>query len=157
MRVSRIRRARTSDAEAVAALIRPFSAKNIMLEVAPDYVLEHINHYFVAEAGKGTIAGVVFLRPYSSILAEVRSLAVSPEFQGHGVGRKLVQHILKEARRMGIRKVFALTLVPDFFRSLGFIDEVKEESFPEKIWSDCSSCAKKDACDEVTLSVTLAS
>lgn len=153
----RIRRAKAPDAEAVAELIRPESRQGVMLDVSADYVLEHLSHYFVAESVRDhRIVGAVFLRVYSPVLAEIRSLVVHPELRGHGVGRRLIRHAVKEAKRLGVRKVFALTLVPEFFKRLGFVEENKEESFPEKIWADCASCPKKDACDEVTLSLTLA-
>ena len=47
-------------------------------------------------------------------------------------------------------RLFALTLRPDFFSSLGF-EEVPKSLFPEKIWSDCSKCAKRSRCDETAM------
>lgn len=55
-------------------------------------------------------------------LAEIRSLAVSSQYQKIGIGKNLVKQCLKEARTLGLKRVFALTYQPDFFKKLGFED-----------------------------------
>ena len=150
-----LRRARPDDSAEITGLIRKFAKRKLMLPVTKDFLYEHINDYFIAEE-KGETAGVVFLRVYSEQLAEIRSLAVSPESQKSGIGRKLVQHALKEAARSGIGEVFALTVVPGFFVKLGF-SILQKERYPEKIWIDCNSCPKKDDCDETTVAISLKS
>ena len=47
-------------------------------------------------------------------------------------------------------RVFALTYQEKFFRHLGF-RIVDKSLFPEKIWSDCAVCPKKDRCDEIAV------
>jgi amino-acid N-acetyltransferase len=145
----KIRNARASDSSAIIRLVDGFADRNIMLPVTEDYLFEHINDYFVAETGK-KIVGTVFLRVYSDLLAEIRSLAVDADFQHHGVGRHLIHFALKRAKTLGITRILALTLVPDFFRKLGF-KEVDKSLFPEKIWTDCETCTKKDNCDEISM------
>jgi amino-acid N-acetyltransferase len=145
----KIRNARASDSSAIIRLVGSFADRNIMLPVTEDYLFEHINNFFVAETGK-KIVGTVFLRVYSDLLAEIRSLAVDAESQNHGIGRHLIQFTLKRAKELGIRKILALTLVPGFFRKLGF-NEVDKSLFPEKIWTDCDTCTKKDNCDEISM------
>jgi len=94
------------------------------------------------------------LRVYWEDLAEIKSLAVSEDQQDRGFGSKLVRACLQEARSLGIRKVFALTYVPDFFMRLGF-KEVDRSIFPQKIWADCLKCPKFPDCDEVALAIDL--
>jgi len=149
----KIRRAIVSDAEEIKNLINIFSKKNLMLSVTTDYVLEHLNHYFVA-VDKKRIIGTVFLRPYGPSLAEIRSLAVLPSFHKSGIGTKLIKFVIRESKKIGIKKLFCLTLVPDFFKKLGFKEE-ERTTFPQKIWLDCSSCVKKDCCDEIALSIEI--
>ena len=148
-----LRRARADDSEAVVGLVKKFARRKLMLPIRKDFLFEHINDYFIAEEN-GRLAGVVFLRIYSAKLAEIRSLAVAEKYQSRGIGRKLVLHCLKEAGRLGIREVFALTVVPGFFTKLGF-KVLQKERYPEKIWLDCTSCPKKDDCDETTVALRL--
>ena len=148
-----LRRARADDSEAVIGLVRKFARRRLMLPIRKDFLFEHINDYYIAE-DQGQPAGVVFLRIYSEKLAEIRSLAVSEEFQSRGIGRKLVLHCLKEASRLGIGEVFALTVVPKFFTKLGF-RILQKERYPEKIWLDCNTCPKKDDCDETTVAIRI--
>jgi amino-acid N-acetyltransferase len=77
----------------------------------------------------------------------VRSLAVLPEASGRGIGRQLVLACVAEARRLGLRRVFALTLVPDFFQRCGFV-LTSLGRLPEKSASECPVCPKRFACDE---------
>jgi amino-acid N-acetyltransferase len=55
-----------------------------------------------------------------SDLAEIRTLAVNPSRRRHGVGAELLAALLDRARAFGLRRVFCLTFVVDFFASLGF-------------------------------------
>ncbi|MCA9082790.1 MAG: GNAT family N-acetyltransferase, partial [Planctomycetaceae bacterium] len=60
------------------------------------------------------------LEIYSSKLAEVRSLAVLPEMQGRGYGKRLVQECVELARSRNILEVMAITSADGFFQSCGF-------------------------------------
>jgi len=51
---------------------------------------------------------------------------------------------------LGVPRVFALTLEPDFFEKLGF-EVVKKETLPMKVWSDCAKCPKQQNCDEIAV------
>jgi amino-acid N-acetyltransferase len=62
----------------------------------------------------------------------------------------MVRNCLKEARALGIKRVFVLTYQPDFFRKLRFMDTDKA-SLPQKIWGDCIRCPKFPECDEHAL------
>lgn len=91
---------------------------------------------------------------YGPNLAEVRSLAVSDEAQGLGLGRKIVLQLIEDANARQIPKLFALTRVDGFFEKLGFSLTVKD-NFPEKVWADCSICPLKDNCDEIAVEMIL--
>ena len=60
----------------------------------------------------------------------------------------------KEAKRLGIKKVFALTLATTFFKRLGF-KVIDKEKLPMKVWTDCARCTKQDNCDEIAVVKTL--
>ena len=53
-------------------------------------------------------------------LAEVRSLAIAKPWRGNGFSNILVDECCKDARRIGIDRVFALTYQVRFFERNGF-------------------------------------
>jgi amino-acid N-acetyltransferase len=55
-------------------------------------------------------------------LAEIRTLAVHEDCQGHGIGRRIAESLLDRARRLGVRRVFVLTFAVRFFARLGFTE-----------------------------------
>ena len=67
-------------------------------------------------------------------LGEIRSVAVTPEFQTSGIGSHLVEKCLEEARSFGLQSIFVLTspLVPDFFKRFGF-QVSQEELLPHRL------------------------
>ena len=81
--------------------------------------LPRIPSFFVASTG-GKLVGCCALQIYSKRLAEVRSLAVHPDFQDRGVASKLVRCCLERALERGVREVFAVTSQTSFFGRLGF-------------------------------------
>jgi amino-acid N-acetyltransferase len=87
-------------------------------------------------------------------LAEIRSLAVDKNYQDRGIGKNLVKQCLKEAKALGLKRVFALTYHPEFFKKLGFKDTDKA-SLPQKIWGDCLRCPKFPECDENAVIINL--
>lgn len=140
----RTRRARPADSAAIHALIAHYAAQGILLPRTEQNVREHIALFLVLEE-KGQIAGCVSLETYGSELAEIRSLAVSSEIRGRGLGARLVQYALSEARRRKIGRVFAVTHAPEFFVRQGF-DTGSRRALPEKIARDCSGCPKSRRC-----------
>jgi amino-acid N-acetyltransferase len=70
--------------------------------------------------------------------------------RGKGIGTKLIEWTVQEARRLGIRRLMALTYEQRFFEKLGF-EAVGKETLPLKVWSDCVRCPKRDGCDEIAV------
>ena len=81
-------------------------------------------------------------------------LALADQKVAVGAGRELVLACLDEARRLGIRRVFALTYKQAFFEKLGFA-VIEKSQLPHKIWGACMKCAKFPDCDEIALSIDL--
>jgi len=98
-------------------------------------------------------AGVVRRRGKSD-LAEIKSLAVDEENTGTGVGKMLVAAATEQACQLGLPRIFALTLNPDFFEKLGF-KIIEKDSLPMKVWSDCAKCPKQQNCDEIAVIKTV--
>ena len=127
-------------------LVNRYAAEDRMLERSRDFLLEHLRDFLVAEDASGFL-GCCALAVLTRDLAEVRSLAVRPEASGRGIGRALVLACVAEARRLGVRRVFALTLVPDFFQRCGFM-LTSLGRLPEKSAAECPVCPKRFKCDE---------
>lgn len=145
----RIRNADEKDICSISEILRPYAKEKLLLPRSPEDILSHLKNFCVALSG-GKIAGCCALRNYGNNLFEVRSLAVSKEFSNMGIGSSLVRFCMEKAARNGKVKVFALTYRSAIFERLGF-KKVPKSLFPEKIWSDCSVCSKKDKCDEEAL------
>jgi amino-acid N-acetyltransferase len=142
----KIRKAKIADVKEMQRLVNEFARREEMLPRALNDLYEGIRDFFVAEDA-GEIKGLCALHILWEDLAEIRSLAVTEEYQKQGIGRALLKKCLKEAREIGIRRVFALTYQPGFFNLFGF-REIDKSKLPQKIWGDCLRCPKFPECDE---------
>jgi amino-acid N-acetyltransferase len=140
----KVRRARAGDAVAIHRLIAHYAGEGVLLPRGEADIRENCNRFLVLE-DKDAFLGCVAVEPYGAELAEIRSLAVSPEIRGRGLGAKLVQAALREARRKKIARVFAVTHAPEFFQRYGFASAARQ-TVPEKIARDCNACPKKRTC-----------
>lgn len=143
-----IRPARVDDVGAMLELINGYAREDRMLERTSEFLLEHLRDFVVADAGR--FLGCCALAVLTADLAEIRSLAVVPDASGRGIGQALVERCVAEARRLGLRRVFALTLVPGFFERCGFT-LTSLGRLPEKSAEECPVCPKRFACDEHAL------
>jgi amino-acid N-acetyltransferase len=145
----KVRHAKISDAKSISALINCYAEHDKMLFRSLADIYEKLQLFVVAEED-GAVVGCCALEIIWSDLAEVKSLAVGPEHQGRGIGRALVEASVEQARRLGVPRVFALTLEPRFFEKLGFAVLGMDE-LPMKVWSDCARCPKQQDCDEIAV------
>ena len=148
-----IRCATISDVEAIHALISSYAERDRMLFCSMADIYEKLQVFSVAEVD-GSVVGCCALEVIWSNLAEIRSLAVDQNNKEKGIGRMLVTAAIEQAVRLGVPKVFALTLEPDFFEKLGF-EKVEKETLPMKVWSDCAKCPKQENCDEIAVVKTV--
>ena len=144
-----VRPATVDDVEAIYQLLLPYAEQDIILRRDRDNIFQHLQEFLVAERDD-RLAGVVCAHIYAENLAEVRSLAVAPDCQGHGVGHLLVAACERWLEGLGVSKVFALTYVTDFFIRQGY-QVVSKESLPHKIWTVCVHCSRFADCDEVAV------
>lgn len=147
-----VRAARIADMRQVEALVNGFARDNLMLPKTYDQLARLFREFVVAVDAQERVVGCGALRVYSDQLAEIASLAVDESVHGAGIGRRLVERLAQEARDLGIRTVFALTLQELFFHRLGF-RTVPRDNFPGKVWADCRSCPKLHACDEIAVAL----
>lgn len=141
--------ATADDVEDLHRLIESYAVQGIMLPRSREALARHIDSFVVAEID-GDIVGCGSLFQLGPELVEIRSLGMKEGYKGCGIGTKLVDLLVEEARARGIPRVMALTYAVDFFRKNGF-EVVDKEIFPEKVWTDCVSCPKRHACDEIAV------
>jgi len=148
-----IRAATVHDVPRIAEVINAHAELGRMLFKSYAQLYEDLRDFAVYEKD-GKVVGCTALTIIWADLAEVRSLAVDENFRGHGIGRQLVNWTIEEARRLQIRRLFALTYEQSFFNKLGF-EAVDKDALPLKVWSDCVRCPKRDGCDEIAVVRTL--
>ncbi len=148
-----VRKAVIKDVKEIYELVESFARKGDMLHRPLNDLYANIRDFFVYEKD-GEILGTCALHICWEDLAEVRSLAVKEGVAGKGVGKGLVDACLDEARRFGVRKVFALTYRPAFFEKMGF-RSIEKDVLPHKIWGDCIKCVKFPNCDESAVMIEL--
>lgn len=151
-----IRKAIIPDVGKIHVLLNYYGQKGLLLPRPLSELYDHMRDYFIAESNseKDGILGVCALGICWEDLAEIKSLAVRENAHGKGVGGKLVENCLEEARTFGLKNIFVLTYVPAFFTRLGF-KEVSKSLLPQKVWADCLKCTKFPNCEETAMLLTL--
>jgi amino-acid N-acetyltransferase len=118
-----VRRARTGDVPGIRRMIDHYAAERILLDKPTVTLFEDIQEFWVAEHdADGSLAGCGALHVMWRDLAEVRTIAVAPEFRGRGVGHAILEKLLATAGWLGIRRVFCLTFETRFFAAHGFTE-----------------------------------
>ena len=144
-----VRKAVMRDIPLILDLINAYAARGIMLPRTEFEMSEAIRDFLVVMQG-GELLGCGALHFYSPTVAEIRSLAVHEHAKTKGVGRILVESLVREAEMYDLDAVFAFTYVVEFFNRVGF-HVVERGVLPLKAWKDCLRCPKFAACDEVAV------
>jgi len=133
-------------------LLGHYAGQGLLLPRSLSEIYDHLRDFYIMEdaSKNGDIIAVCALGICWEDLAEIRSLAVMEDCQGKDFGSQMVNRCLEEAVSMGVKKVFTLTYVPDFFSKIGF-NKIEKSALPHKIWSDCFKCPKFPDCDEIAM------
>ena len=147
-------RAALSDVAAIHRLIQYWADETgDVLPRSEGEIYETLRDFVVLRNGDQLVAAGALHIEWKD-LAEIKSLVVDPKQQGRGLGRVVVDALLDDARRLGLRTVFALSTTPAFFEAVGF-RQAAVSSFPRKVWNECFRCPKYSNCDEVALAIDL--
>lgn len=141
-----IRKAQIADVKDIQKLLMTFANRGDMLSRSLSELYESLRDFYVVEE-EGVILGAAALHIVWDDLAEVRSVAVIEDAGRKGIGSRLVQACISEAREIGLKRIFCLTYKPNFFAKHGFVLVDKAE-LPHKVWGDCIKCPKFPDCDE---------
>lgn len=148
-----LRPARVGDVPQMSSLINGYAAQGLMLKKTDAQLYNHIRDFVVVDVDQQIVA-CGGLKVTWHDLAEIVSLAVSPAYQGRGLGRQMVLPLIEEARTLGIPTVFALTYQIGFFAKLQF-EIVPKHTLSQKVWQDCVICPKQSCCDETAMILRL--
>jgi len=118
-----VRQARTADVQGIRGLIDANVGSGRLLGKATVTLYEDVQEFWVAERDSdGLITGCGALHVLWEDLAEIRTIAVRADCQGHGIGHRIAGALLDRARELGVQRVFVLTFAVSFFGSLGFTE-----------------------------------
>ena len=151
-----IRKAKMQDIKFIHKILSDFASRSLLLPRSFSELYDHLRDFYIVdniEENKG-LSGVCSLNISWENLGEIRSLAVLEEERGKGFGSGLIKACLSEAAELGLKKVFVLTTITDFFAGFGF-KEIKKALLPHKIWAGCIKCPKFPDCDEIAMIIDL--
>jgi amino-acid N-acetyltransferase len=162
-----IQKAHIRDVEEILELVNGFAASNLMLPRGPQYLYENIRDFVIAIDKNIPVYTLTDTKEVMNLLvacgslhvlwediAEVRALAIHPDYQHLGLGSRIVEFMEAEASKIGIHRLFTFTMTEDFFKALGF-QKINRKDLPPKVWGECSRCPKYFQCDEVGMVLEL--
>ncbi|MBN2296987.1 MAG: N-acetyltransferase [Deltaproteobacteria bacterium] len=151
-----IRKVLVNEVPDIKKLIDPFVNEGLILPKSLLSLYTSVRDFWIMSDDKDPahILGCCALQVSWVDIAEIRTLAVRKDNHGKGIGRSLVQACIDEAAQLGLKQLFTLTYVPDFFNRLGF-SQVDKSTLPNKIWADCIHCQYFPDCRETALTYQL--
>jgi amino-acid N-acetyltransferase len=148
-----VRSADASEARKLHSLITANLQEGHLLPRTLEELTARAPHFVVAAAGR-RIVGCAELAALSGQVAEIRSLAVTSQERGNGVGATIVDELRQRARRRGFDKLCAFTHAPAYFISMGF-SIVPHAWLMEKVTTDCVKCPLFRSCGQYAMIVPL--
>lgn len=156
-----VRNAGFHDAKAIYLLIKEHPQEVLARSISD--IIQNIDRFLVCSAG-GRVVGTVSwqilpeIAKSSSPSIEIKSLAVTKDFQGRGAGSALVRAVIRRIRVFKPAQIVVLTFSPEFFARFGF-KVVPKESLMHKLYLGCVNCTKYDSpftCPEVAMAMAVA-
>lgn len=144
-----IRAAERTEARRIHALIMSHLQEGHLLPRELDELKRHAPRFLVA-VDRDRIIACGELAPLSRTLAEIRSLVVDRQYRGSGVGRCLVEELREQARLASFDRLCVFAHKPAYFAHMGF-SIVPHIWLPEKISTDCTSCALFHRCGQFAM------
>jgi len=122
-----IRAAREGDVDDILSLL-------IDADLNVDGLHEYLGSFVVAVDGDQIVACIG--AEAFQFVALVRSLAVLPEYQGRGLGRRLVRQVLDRFSSRGLREFYVVTEDAEgYFKKRGFKPCDRDEVHPQVLGS----------------------
>ena len=156
----KIRNAGFGDVAAIYALIKEHPRE--VLPRSTGDLVRNIDRCLVAEAD-GRVVGTASWQILPEIgrstdpSIEIKSVAVAKDLQRRGVGKALVQAVIRHVKTFRPAQLVVLTFSPPYFRQFGF-REVPKETLMHKLYIGCINCTKYDSpftCPEVAMTLAV--
>lgn len=120
-----------TDIPAVLSVMNPFIQKKILLPRTEKDLNARLADYIVYEIDEG-IRATASLHVYDAKQAEIAGIAVDESFSNLGIGPKIMEYLISQAKNKNLSSVFILTTqTSDWFEQLGFKPD-KISSLPEE-------------------------
>ncbi|MCX8110084.1 MAG: N-acetyltransferase [Syntrophorhabdaceae bacterium] len=148
-----LKKASIENIKEIHRIINAAASKGEMLPRSLGELYDNMRDYFVY-IDDSKVIGTGALHICWEDLAEIRSICVVDTHRMKGIGKKIVEATLEEAKSYMIKHVFLLTYQIEFFEKCGFHITDKKD-LPQKIWSDCIKCPKFPQCDETAMRIEL--
>jgi amino-acid N-acetyltransferase len=146
-----IRNATVYDIKAIYGLLQEYGNRGELLPRSLSRLYDHVRDFTVCEdENNQKVVGCCALQFCWEDLAEIRSIAVHPDYTRRKIGTELIENAIKEALHYQIKKLFLLTYKPEFFKKFDF-SIIDKSELPLKIWTDCITCVKYPDCDEIAM------
>lgn len=140
-----VRPAQTTDIGVIRSLVDHYAPDRRLLSKATVALYEHVQEFVVAESA-GVVVACGALHVIWEDLAEVRTLAVRPDWTGRGLGGAMLVRLIERGRALGISRIFCLTFEVGFFSKFGFKTlegpAVRPEVFAELLQSEDEGVAE---------------
>ena len=104
-----IRQATIDDVGGILALITPLEQQGVLVRRSRELLESEITQFSVIEIDNLVIGCAALYDFGDSDCAELAALTTHPEYQGQGMGAKLLLHIEHSARALGFKRIFVLT------------------------------------------------
>lgn len=118
-----LRTASIDDIGGIMGLISPLEEQGVLVKRSREQLELDINNFTVIERDGMIIACAVIFTFAKEKAAELACLAVHPDYQVHGRGDDLLQHIEWQAKKQHMKKLFTLTTqTMHWFIERGFIE-----------------------------------
>jgi amino-acid N-acetyltransferase len=148
-----VREAVPDEAPDIYALVTEHLTEGHLLPRSLEEISAHVPRFLVA-VRDGRVVGCGELAPLNSDVSEIRSLVVSSDVRGLGLGAELIERLVDRAMFCGFEKVCAFTHLPSYFVHHGF-SIVPHVWLPEKIVTDCHNCPQFRRCGQYAVVRTL--
>ncbi len=116
-----IRRARIEDVGGILDLIKPLEEEGILVRRSRELLEAEISHFTLVEKDGLIIACAALYPSADGSAGELACVATQRDYQGSGLGAKLLTHIERQARKLKLQQLFVLTTqTSHWFQEQGF-------------------------------------
>ncbi len=124
----RLRPATIEDIGGILDLIRPLEDRGVLVKRSRDLLERYIDYYKIIECD-GLVAACAALIPFGDQTAELSCIATNPGFANQGLGKRLVDSLIADAKARAYARVFVLTTEGEHW----FIEQNFHEATPDDL------------------------